>query len=265
MTGRRRVAVALAIATALRANAPPIGAQDREPSPRETVKIGIFDLGPFMMTTDSGAAGGASVDFWKTRIAPLMGVDVEISGPYPIPRLEKMLKEGTIDVIPYITKIPARDALFLYPSRTIDTITPCIIVRRDSAITSIERQEDLFGLKVGFITSAYIPPFLKHERITLELVTATDYRQINHQKLVNGRVDALLDINYKSYLFEMNRRGYAKDIRVIPLLQGQTSVYSIFQRTKRGMELRDRYETALASIEAGDFDAIVDRFIRDGR
>lgn len=265
MKGRLPIAVALAIAATLHPNAPYLRAQDREPSPRETVKIGIFDLGPFMMTTDSGAAGGAAIDFWKTRIAPLMGVDVEISGPYPIPRLEKMLKEGTIDVIPYVTKIPARDALFLYPSRPIDTITPCIIVRRDSAITSIESQEDLFGLKVGFITSAYIPPFLKHERIKLELVTGTDYRHINHQKLINGRVDALLDINYKSFLYEMNRRGYAKDIRVIPLKQGQTDIFSIFRRTGRGAELRDRYESAMAAIPAGDFDKMVDRYIRDGR
>lgn len=234
-------------------------------TPPETVRIGIFDLGPYMMALPDGSAGGAAIDFWRERLAPLMGVDVQVSGPYPIPRLEKMLEAGEIDVIPYITKIPARDALFLYPSKPIDAISPCIVVRRDSPLTAVEKQEDLFDLRIGFITSAYIPPFVQHDRIKLDLITATNYRQINHQKLVNGRVDALLDINYESFLYEMLKRGYAQDIRVIPLKQGQTSIFTLFQRTDRGEDLRGRYESALAKTPEGTFDGIVDTYLNNQR
>lgn len=257
---RIRLRTALALAALLALAAGESGAE-----PRETVRIGIFDLGPYMMALPDGSAGGAAVDFWRERIAPHMGVEIETSGPYPIPRLEKMLEAGEIDVIPYVTKIPARESLFLYPSRPIDTITPCIIVRRDSPLTSIERQEDLFDMTVGFITSAYVPPFVRHDRIKLDLITATNYRLINHQKLVNGRVDALLDINYKSFLYEMLKRGYAQDIRVFPLAQGQTHIFSIFPRTDRGEALRARYETALARVPEGVLDGIADKYLNDGR
>ncbi len=271
------VSIAIALAVANLVTAAPLVAEEpnaqgasgasgaSDSTPREVVRLGIFDLGPYMMTDSDGQAGGASVDFWRERIAPLMGIDVEVSGPYPIPRLEKMLEDGEVDAIPYITKIAAREARFLYPSLPIAKISPCIIVRRDSAIASIESQEDLFDLKIGFITSAYIPPFVQHERIKLELITATDFRQINHQKLINGRVDALLDINHVSYLYEMLRRGYAQDIRVIPLRQGQTSIYSLFTASPRGQDLRARYESALSAIPAGIFDGIVDRYIKGER
>ncbi len=178
----------------------PVLAKDAEAKPRETVKIGIFDLAPFMMGLDGSAkggkeAGGVAADYWKELIAPLMEADVVVSGPYPIPRLEKMLETGEIDVIPYITKIPARESKFLYPATSLTPISSCIIVRKDSPLTVINSQEDLFGLTIGFITNAYMPPIVLHERIALDLITTTEFRQINHQKLMNGRVDALLDIN----------------------------------------------------------------------
>lgn len=260
------IAMALALAAVLHATAPPLVAQESGASgTREVIRIGIFELGPFMMTVKNGEAGGASVDIWRELIAPLMGVEIEASGPYPIPRLEKMLEAGEVDVIPYITKIPARESRFLYPSRSFTSITPCIIVRRDSALVAVERQEDLFDLKIGFITSAYIPPLLRHDRIKLDLITATDFRQINHQKLMNGRVDALLDINYVSLLYETNKHGYAQDIRIIPLKQGQTQIYSLFPNSPRGEDLRRRYESALSSIPPRSFDDIVNRYINGER
>ncbi len=237
-------------------------AKDSDRSERQTIKLGIFSLPPFMMSDSNGSAGGVAADFWREHIAPLLDVDIEVSGPYPIPRLEKMLQSGEIDVIPYVTKIPDRAQKFTYPNQAINTISPCIVVRKDSPITSITAQKDLYGLTIGFITNAYIPPFVIHDTITLDLITTTDFRNMNHQKLINKRVDALLDINYISFLYEMQTRGLLADIRIIPLNQDHTSIYSIFADSPRGRDLCARYEQALVHIDKGTFDEITQRYVQ---
>lgn len=244
----------------------PTGAKDAEAKMRETVKIGIFDLAPFMMELDEsakeGTVGGAAADYWKELIAPLMNADVEVSGPYPIPRLEKMLETGEIDVIPYITKIPARESKFLYPATPLTRIYSCIIVKKDSSLTAIKSQEDLFGLTIGFITNAYTPPIVLHDRITLDVITTTEFRQTNHQKLMNGRVDALLDINVVSFIYEMKRKGNLDSIRIIRLKDEGVPIYSIFAKSPRGENLRSHYDAAAARLPKGSFDKIVERYVR---
>ena len=238
---------------------PLVSADDSMPV-RETIRIGIFSLAPFMMSTEAGDAGGASVDFWREYLVPVMNADIVVSGPYPIPRLEMMLEKGEIDVIPYITKIPDRETRFLYPSRPLTNISSCIVVRRDSSLDTITAQEDLFGMKIGYITSAYIPPFVLHEQIELELVTTTEFREINHRKLMNGRVDALLDINFLSLIYEMNSKGYSKDIRIIPLDEDRVAIYSLFGQTYRGRKLRALYDEIMGTVPPDAFDRITSRY-----
>jgi len=239
---------------------PILSAEDGKPV-RETIRIGIFVLPPFMMTTETGDPGGASIDFWREYLAPAMNVDIVVSGPYPIPRLEMMLEKGEIDVIPYITKIPDRETRFIYPSKPLTNISSCIVVRRDSSLEAITAQEDLFGMKIGYITSAYIPQFLLHEQIELELVTTTEFREINHRKLMNGRVDALLDINYLSLVYEMNSKGYSKDIMIIPLDENRVAIYSIFGRSAGGRKLRNRYDEIIETVPPDAFDRITRRYL----
>ena len=239
---------------------PVLSADDSKPV-RETIRIGIFSLAPFMKSTENGDASGASVDFWREYLAPAMNVDIVVSGPSPIPRLEMMLEKGEIDVIPYITKILDRETRFLYPSRSLTAVSSCIVVRRDSPLETINAQEDLFGMTIGYITSGYVPPFILHEQIELELVTTTEFREINHRKLMNGRVDALLDINYLSLVYEMNSKGYSKDIRIIPLDEDRVAIYSLFGQTYRGRKLRALYDEIMETVPPDAFDTITRRYL----
>lgn len=230
---------------------------------RERIRIGIFALSPFMMTMENGSAGGVAADFWRERLAPLLDADIEVSGPYPIPRLEKMLETGEIDVIPYMTKIPARESRFLFPDHPLMTIFSCIVVRRDSPILAINGPEDLFDKKIGFITSAYIPPFLVHDRIKLDLITSTEFRKMNHRKLMSGHVDALLDINQASFVYEMKLLGYFNDIRIIPLKQDKVYIYSLFTKSPKGERLRARFDAVFSRIPEHAFDEIIERYLRE--
>lgn len=256
----RRLAAAVFLFSAFAAH--PEAGEKRDP---EKIRIGFFTLAPFMMSDADGSPSGVTADFWTTILGPRMGVEIEVSGPYPIPRLELMLETGEIDVIPYITKIPARETRFTYPKRPISTIAPCIIVRKDSPIDSVTSQEDLFGLTIGFISNAYIPPFVKHEKITLDLITTTDFRLMNHNKLMNRRVDALLDINYVSFLYDMKQRGFLGDIRIFPLGQDHTDIFSIFTPSPKGQDLARRFDKAMENLSPDAFASITDRYLNEKR
>jgi hypothetical protein len=229
------------------------------------IRIGIFQLPPFMMVSENGEAGGIAVDFWRDYLAPQFNTDIEVVGPFPIPRLEIMLERGEIDVIPYITRIPDRDLRFRYPSIPITSITSGIIVRNDSPLRTISRPEDLFGMKIGFITNAFIPPFVQHDQIELELVTSTNFREINHRKLIHRRVDALLDINIVSFIYEMTINGYINDVRVIPLPEDGVPIYSIFNENPRGQILRRLFEEVMTTIPSNTFEALTNRYLHEVR
>ncbi len=211
----------------------------------KTVKMAVFSLDPFMMEdAESKKIVGVTIDYWKEFIAPKMGVEFEVAGIYPILRATKMLKDGEADVVSQLTKIPEREAEFLYPETPLTSIESCLIVLKDNPLQEVSKSEDLYGKIIGFIKGAYIPEMLKHEKINLELLTGADYREMNYNKLIKKRADAMLDINYVSMKYWLEIKGYSDHVRIIMLPDKPQAVYSIFRNTKEGAALRDAFDKA---------------------
>ncbi len=211
----------------------------------EKVRIGIFNLPPYMMAIGPDKKpGGSAIDYWKQHIAPKMNVEVEVSGPFPILRVVKMLEQGEVDVITNMTKIPERESMFIYPETNMSEISSCLVVSNDSPINKITDQEDLLGLRIGFIEGGYLPSLLRHPNIKFELSTQTNYQQILTDMLMNKRVDALLNINYISCLYDLSMKGYRNKVRVILLPVERTKVYSIFRKSEKGKRLAKRFDKA---------------------
>ncbi len=211
----------------------------------KTVKMAVFMLDPFMMEdAASKKAAGVTIDYWKEFIAPKMGVDIEVTGIYPILRAIQMLREGNVDTVSQLTKTPEREAEFLYPETPLTSIISCLIVLKDSPLKEVSRSEDLYGKTIAFMKAAYIPEMLKHSQINLELVTDIDYREMNYNKLLKKRADAMLDINYVSMKYWLKTKGYLDHIRIIMLPVKPAEVYSIFSNTQEGAALRDAFDKA---------------------
>lgn len=212
---------------------------------QENVVIGIFNLPPYMMEVGHDKKpGGAAIDFWRTCIAPNTGEKIEIvgAGPFPPPRLFTMLEKGEVDVVNNITRVPEREKLFLYSESYLAEISSCLIVRKDSPITKVTRQEDLFDKTIGFIVGGYVPPLLQHERITFDLISDTDYGKVLLDKLLAKRFDACLHINYISLLYDLRLKGYEDKVRVVLLPVDKVKVYSIFRKSEKGERLREMFD-----------------------
>lgn len=211
----------------------------------KTVNMAVFMLDPFMMPdAQSKEVVGVTIDYWKEFIAPEMGVDFQVAGIFPIMRATQMLRDGKVDVVSQLTKIPEREADFLFPETPLTSIISCLVVRKDSPLQEVSNSEALYGMTIGFIKEAYIPDMLKHQQIHLDLVTTTDFRQMNTLKLINKRVDAMLDINYVSMKYWLEKNAYLDQVRFIMLPVKPAEVYSIFRRTEEGAALRDAFDRA---------------------
>ncbi len=229
-----------------------------------TLRLAVFQLEPFMLKDErTGEVGGAVVDYWVKYLGPRMGLSIEVVDLFPITRLEKMLESGEIDVAPLFTKVPSREARFLYPGTHFFEIASCLVVLPDSPIAGIAKQDELYGKRIGFLEGAFLPPLLRHSRITIELVTNEDYRRILLNKLLARRVDAMLDINRVSLEYYLEARGYSDRVRLIPLPVEATPIYSIFRNTEEGKKLAADYDRVNAeAARKGVFDSYLRAYLK---
>lgn len=227
----------------------------------ETVKMAVFLLEPFMMYGPDGEVTGVAVEYWRRYIAPRMGVELEVVGLFPIMRALSLLESGAVDIIPNMTKIPEREAKFLFPDTMLAKIDSCLMVNNDSTLFAVDSQEALFDLRIGFLEAAYVPPLFVHDRIHFELVQNEDYRQLNLNKLWAGRLDAILDINYISLTYYLKQKGYENKVRILPLPVEAVPVFTLFRNTEKGRALCERYDKInTQGLAEGAFEQILDSF-----
>lgn len=229
----------------------------------ETLRLAVFQLEPFMMASADGGVTGVTVEYWRTWLAPRMGYELEVLGPFPIKRAEKMLENGEVDAVCQLTRIPDREVRFRYPKTPLTQIVSCIAVTRESPLVSVDSTKNFYDLKLGFIEAAYIPPMLKHPRIRFELVSNEDYRMINLNKLFAGRLDALLDINWVSFLYYIAEHDMTQRLRIMLLPVEPVPVFTIFRKDARGAVLAAQYDNANAEgIRLGVFDRMTEDFLK---
>ncbi len=230
----------------------------------KTVKLAAFMVVPFMMEdTASDKVVGVTIDYWKEFIAPEMGVDFEVTGIYPILRAVQMLRDGEVDVVSQLTKTPEREAEFLYSDTPLTSIISCLFVLKESPLKEVRKSEDLFGMTLGFIKAARIPEMLKHEKIKLDLITTTDFRETNYKKLQFKRVDAILNVDYISTKYWLESKGHLDDVRLIMLPVKPMELYSIFRNTNEGAALRDAFDKAnKKGISEKVFERMTQKYIK---
>lgn len=230
----------------------------------EKVRMAIFQLEPFLtLSGERTDHGGITVVYWRDYIAPRMGVELEVLGPFPSKRAELMLEHGEVDTVSQLTKIPEREAAFLYPETHLTEIQSCLVVLPESPILSVSKTEDLFDKRIVFMEKAYIPPLLVHERIVFDLVATEDYRQTFFNMLFAGRVDACLDINYVSLLYSLHNRGYDGKVRIVMLPVEPVKVYSIFNKSEKGMRLMKAFDAINGEgLKTGEFQKLTEELYK---
>jgi ABC-type amino acid transport substrate-binding protein len=229
----------------------------------QKVRMAIYQLEPFMMQVAPKEAGGATVEYWKRYLAPRMGIELEVLGPFPIPRVMKMLENGEADVVPQLSWTAERAAIFTYPQTYTTKVVTCVMVLPDNPLSAIKAPSDFYGKKIGFTEDTFIPPFMIDDRIAIELISNFDYRRTNLNKLFAGRIDGVLDLNYVSFRYFLQQNGLESKVKALLLPMESVKIYSLFRKTKEGQALSEAFDRAnREGLAAGVFDSISKEFVK---
>jgi ABC-type amino acid transport substrate-binding protein len=230
----------------------------------ETMKIGFYTLEPFMIDAGwGGKPSGSTVDYFEKYLAPNMGIEIEWLGPIPFVRIAAMLENKRIDAITMLTKTHERLEKFLYPATNLTYAVPCIIVLKGNPLNKITKADDLFGKKIGFIETAFIPPMLINEKISFDITKNFDYRKISLDKLIAGRFDGYLDLNYISVTYFMKVNGYSDKVKTLILPIEPVPLYCMFVNSDRGRRLIGLFDKAnMPLIKQNVFETLTKKYLQ---
>ncbi len=208
---------------------------------QQTIRIGYFENQPWVIPQEGKEPTGAAIDFWQTIVAPALKVKVEWIGPIPMLRMLDDLSKGNIDAILILGKNPEREKLYIYPT------TPCIYfkagiaVLKENPLAKVEKQEDLFGMRIGYVAGAIVPDLFKNEKITVDNINTTNWEQDNFVKMVNKRVDAVGNLNIESLIYQAGKGGYADKFKFLTLPMAPNPIYTVFVNSAKGSALAKAY------------------------
>lgn len=208
-----------------------------------SLRVGYFLMAPLVMERPDGAAVGAAVSMFR-EIAGDMAVDTIVLNGYPLKRLLHSLREGALDAALALGKTPERAEIFAYPDQPFFHMRSTLVVRADHPLTSVRGPAELRGLQIAVFEDGFLSPLLR--RSEWERVPLIDSDVIGRALAMvdAGRVDAFYHPERVSMEYQMHRKKWDHRLRLLPLPEPPTGLYTVFSREAAPRYL-ERYEAAL--------------------
>lgn len=228
-----------------------------------TIRMGYFLLPPHVYRVEGETKPrGASISYFEA-VSAQMGETVEWVGPLPLSRLGTYLKEGqeSLDGTLICPKTPIQEAYLYYPDTPYYAMQYVFAVRRDNPLTEIRTIDDIAGYRIGYIKTVPMiyPPLLDQhlDRVQLEELGGDEWIRQNLQKLIAGRLDAVLDKNQDTIPFEAMRLKLDHEIKILLFPAPSLQIYMTFTKSSpRGQALVTKYNSAVKSLNLNYADFI---------
>lgn len=155
------------------------------------VKIGFYDDYPHFYIDHKANVCGYYKDITE-KLAKKLNFKIEyVNGKAP--DLLKELKNGEIDLVFGINKLPEREEFFEFTNKPINDELKLIYTNTDIKYGDLE---SLNGMKMGYIegelANEWILEYLRKRNINVELVNGSSYKAIK-TLLANNKVDFIVD------------------------------------------------------------------------
>ncbi len=204
---------------------------------------------------------GAAVDYWEKYIGPGMGVDIEWVGPLSLARIQAWLEDGTIDATVWLAKNPDRAKRFLYPTSSFAESQSALAIHKNNPLQKIEKVADISNLKIGYVTQAFMTPFMKDPSIKFDLVSSPDHLSINIPKLESGRIDAIYSPDVMALKYGFIKFSSIKNYKFLLLPDQSIGVYSVFSK-KANPQFFKKYE-AVNERSKVKYDKLLKKYVND--
>lgn len=231
----------------------------------QPIRMAWFTVPPHMFPPQDGslAPTGPTIELFNA-IAARMGYSVEWVGPIPLSRLDRDRETGELGLDGGVLTIKVDDwtQYILYPKQPYFVAEPCFAVRNDNPLKKIDSIRDIEGYRIGFaMTLKGIYPSIildNRDKLVIDEITGEDWTSRNIQKLLDGRLDAVYELNRYTVLYSARMAGVADKIKILLLPADPLAHYFVFNKTSpRAQELLQAYERAVAGMKF-DYNAMLE-------
>jgi ABC-type amino acid transport substrate-binding protein len=215
-----------------------------------TFNIGFFDLYPHIIpgSASHSEASGPAITYF-TLIAADMKLDLNISKEaMAIPRLLKMLEEGTLDAAVALGRNPEREKICLFPEKPFFMMRPALMVMKTSPLLLINSVTDLRKLSIGTYAEGFISPLMKNPGIKIDPLNGGDVVFRNYQKMELGRIDAVYSPDSQNLIKTAKEKKFSNNIRIIYLPEPPIGLFTAFSK-KVNPSIVKRYNGALKKMK----------------
>lgn len=218
----------------------------------ETIKIGYFSHEPFhYLDKTSGKARGAVITYFEA-VAAKMGYAVEWVGPLPYIRMRNGLMDGTIDGYVGFVFSPKYKELLYFGDKPFYAAQTIFIVRQDNPLTRITSIQDVEGYRLGWLADTIASPFVQNNLAHFQMddiATGDTMWEQSLLKLLDGRLDAIHDMNAYTLPFIAAKMHILEQIKVLPLPEAPAPLHVVFSRqSPHGKTLLEQYNAVQAAM-----------------
>ncbi|WP_179953220.1 substrate-binding periplasmic protein [Desulfobotulus mexicanus] len=203
----------------------------------------------------AGQPGNEYVSGFATEVilAVLKNIGAEIDGritQYPWARAERMVIDGTADLLYTATYSNQRAAITHYATESLmDSSWSFFIRKEDKGRINFNSFEDFRNKKIGVVRGyTYTPELWEFMRDAknFEEVTNDDF---NIQKLAAGRIDTTI-MDYGNGLYLLQNMGLSD--KIVPLEKpiSVTALYVVFSKNTVEKDFVDRFSAELKKFKA---------------
>ena len=216
---------------------------------QEEIKIAYFNVPPFIIyDKEEKKLTGALYEFLEQHMGSEMGVKfVWERSPSSIPRQLDSIENRSVDAIALLTYSPERAQKYAFTTIPYMVSSPAIAVLKSNKIEKVEKVEDILSLKIGYARDSYLSPFMRDERINLELISSSNFVEQNMHKLMLSIIDAVYTPDVVSLLSVVRELEYKDDIKVIKLPEKGSAFHVVFAKDLEPVAVR--YNEAFDRID----------------
>jgi polar amino acid transport system substrate-binding protein len=214
-----------------------------------SVQIAFFNVNPHVyLDVKTGKIKGALYEMIEKHIAPEMGIKfIWDKKATIIPRQLAALKTEKNYAVALLTPTPERVKISAYTEKPFFFSKASISVHKNNKLQKITSPEDLIGMKIGYADKAFITPFMRDSRITLDFNTDPNYHEINYKKLLANRIDGVYAPDKASLLALSKRMKISGKIKVLDLPEKATPFHVVFD--KSSADIAEKYNKAFDKLK----------------
>lgn len=219
----------------------------------EEIRIGFFKWPP-LIDHEKGQEKpmGSVVDYYENELAEKMGVTFKWLGPFPVPRVIKMLQRNQIDMIPCLTKNPEREKTLLYPDKSFYIMKPVICLRSGLRIDKFRKWEDLSLVadRVGVFYGSAFQKKMEKKHPELKIRNIWDEHNTIKYALTlieENKLDAFIHSDKMMTDRAISELKFENKLQSIGAPEPQRPIYVIFSPKRE--ELLNRYNILFDKIK----------------